>query len=140
MTTKQQAINIALELLNEMMRCSQTSHGGKLADVPKPHIYRSQVPGMKRIVRVHSARYLGGGHYHVSLSEDDDELWDQSSKCWRAAWDDEAKAGRRFEERLNRASEVAPWFARMIAEHFAGDGYEMIGVHGDAPVYGHEGD
>ena len=69
--------------------------GGYLKDIPLPH--RRFWPGAprKKSVRIRIMRYYGQGpHYHTSLKEEHNPIWDTIEGTWRESWDDEEGRGR----------------------------------------------
>jgi len=71
-------------------------YGGHLKDVPEPHRRYYADRRRRRPVRVRIMKYYGIGlHYHVSIEEEADAVWDSSvnqhsgkPNGWRRCWDD----------------------------------------------------
>lgn len=78
-------------------------HGGNLDEIPEPHVYFYPASGEKRKVTVKIMRYYGyGPHYHISLKEEDNPIWDNredehqkgKAKGWTCPWGKYAGTGR----------------------------------------------
>lgn len=127
--------------IKAMLDASCSHHGGYLHEVPEPHIRMCSLPGYRRVVVVKNLKFIAGGHYYVSITEEDDPVWDAKQQGWRYAWDDEKKRGRSFDARYSHIRFVQPWIDRTIAQHFSPKDryafeYDSIGT----PTYGRDGD
>jgi hypothetical protein len=79
-------------------RRSGITHGGWLKDVPDPHIYYWPGAEDKRKLYARIMRYYGiGPHYHVSISQEDNPVWDctidkyrkDEPRGWVTTWDND---------------------------------------------------
>jgi hypothetical protein len=63
-------------------------YGGNPEDIPKP--WKKKFPGKeKRLVEIAVVIFSVGVHYHTSISEEDNPVWDSSGDCgggWRTFW------------------------------------------------------
>jgi hypothetical protein len=91
--------------------------GGNIKDYPGA---KRKFPGRKkRTVHVSIYKYYGiGQHFHVSLSEEDNPIWDVKEKSWRTCWGDFKGKGR-FEFTTARSLlSVKAWIEETIADKF----------------------
>lgn len=100
--------------------------GGKLADIPKPHIRKFPNPHVRREVVIKLSSWctcasIGAKHVYVEIKEEENFLWDSAGNCWRAARDDEESKGRVFKTEFIYGKEpeaVKNWIDEMLKKHF----------------------
>jgi hypothetical protein len=69
--------------------------GGYLREIPKPHVRMFADKRRRRKVSVTIGVFYGiGHHYHVTMSEEDNPIWNCAENCWQFAWDDKNYRGR----------------------------------------------
>ena len=117
---------------------SNVTYGGKFEEIPEPHVYFWPASQTKRKVTVKIMRYYGyGPHYHVSMREEDNPIWDGRTDeyheggptGWVTPWDSYPGKGRddwSFE--ILRSTYKDRYLARaaiqnILDEHF--HGYEI---------------
>jgi len=115
--------------------------GGRLTDVPEPHVYYFAGPGqdrrLKRNVKAWIIRYAGGGiHYYATVQEDGDFVWDGRSTdekpegCWRACHGDPKVNGRRYDRQCKTVEQAEAFIRETFAEHFPAKRYRRMGSGG----------
>jgi hypothetical protein len=101
-------------------------HGGHLADIPLPHIRKYPGNEGPRPVEVSVAQYAGFPHWHVTINESSNPIWDEATEYWTTAWDDrsEETRGRIFHQQCQTQGEAKNWIALIISTEFNnGEGY-----------------
>lgn len=68
-------MNVDYEANNQMF-------GGHLENIPEPHIYKWPGCERKRTVTVRIMRWPGNPHYHVSVNQEDNPVWNSLPKEW----------------------------------------------------------
>ena len=113
--------------------------GGHLKDIPKPHHRMYPCKNGKRPLRITVMRYSCGVHFWVTITEDDNPIWDTSAYDgtwggsegqvigWHSAWDDKEGKGRAFSEQCNTPREARIYIAKVLRENFPADQYEIKG-------------
>jgi len=97
--------------------------GGYLKDIPEPH--KRMFPGeKKRAVKVTVMKYdmvAGGIHYHVTMEEGSNPIWDSSVEDWRGAWDDDDLGGAIEHETTDTIGQATDFIKRVWSEKFSDD-------------------
>ena len=91
--------------------------GGHIKDYPNA---RRMFPGKKkRLVSVSIHKYYGiGAHFHVTLSEENNPIWDAKEKGWRECWDDTKAKGRIEFTRAQSLTSARAWIEKTMAKEF----------------------
>lgn len=66
-----------------------TSHGGTLAEVPEPHVWRHATGRGhygRRTVRASVMKYGLNPHFYVRIEEEDDAVWDSRRAYWASPY------------------------------------------------------
>ena len=114
--------------------------GGHLKDIPLPHKRKFDDKRRRRKVSVHITTFPGAGvHYHVSLSEEDNPIWNPSKDTWKwmngsnriigwqVAWDDEGARGRHLNSVHSKSLEEAQrWAVETFNREFDPKTHVMI--------------
>jgi hypothetical protein len=119
-----------VKLLPPDYDAGSSRHGGYLAEIPEPHVRMFPGP-RKRVVRVMPARIFR--HYHTSMREQDNPIWDGRPKrgvltgpAWTTAWDDDEGKGRTLFEIFDNLTQVGLWVAKMTKLYFPAKTHEVI--------------
>ena len=105
------------------MNLMKVSHsfGGYLKDLSKP--YKRQFPcDRKREVLARVSKYYGVGvHYHISITEEENPIWDKKENCWRTCWDDKSKEteGKRFDDSFIDYDGAEKWIKEIFEKNFS---------------------
>jgi len=109
--------------------------GGKLEDIPRPHIRKWPTSKQRRIVDVRFADYKWRGYQHiyVDIVEEFNYLWDMQTNwphngkgCWREAFDDFDGQGRTFHKRFNQRLEAEAYAREVCIENFSSETHEIL--------------
>lgn len=101
--------------------------GGYLKEIPKPHKRYFDDRRRRREVTIHITIYQGiGMHYHVTLSEEDDSIWNISSSeyyedevvGWQTARDDDRSKGESISEKFNTPRQAEAFVRKTLRRRF----------------------
>ena len=99
--------------------------GGTLKEIPRPHVRRFPKYGSRpvdiRIMKFYSI----GRHYHVSIHESNNPIWDRKRKAWVTPWSDERGRGRSINEKFNTVEVAEAFVKETVKKNFNGSKYEV---------------
>ena len=121
----------AVAVEGEMM----TLHGGKLKEIPKPwkREFPSKTKKQRVYTNIHSYRGFvpGAIHWHASLEEENNLIWNRKKRCWQMAWDDEKAKGRCFLGAAFMSQvEAHDWIEQMRQDNFPERTHVLVEEHG----------
>lgn len=99
--------------------------GGKLAEIPEPHVRLFEIPGYSRELHIFVGRFPGFPHYYITIQEQSNLIWNPTTRppydspCWQKAWDDEEAEGRRFSTKYVKPAYIDSYIERTIDENFS---------------------
>lgn len=107
-----------------------TGYGGYLRDLPEPVVrfWPTDDPkAPRRKVELSINRFSIGRHYHISLKEEHNPVWNPSTLSWEIPWDDEEGRGKTefffawnydIEHRYSSYYLARVALERLVEEHF----------------------
>lgn len=127
-----------------------THHGGKLKDIPEPHVRRwPNKHGVKRRVEVNITSFVGivGGarHFTPHVEVENNAIW--NGEAWQNAWDDREGYGTRIDGPAFTSEKKAREWIQWTLRAFDPKTHEFVwtkaGLEGKTPpkwFYPREGD
>ena len=111
----------------EIKASTQSTFGGHLSELPKPHFRRfGPHRKEKRPVKVSVHRYYGiGQHYWVTLREEENPIWDAEIGGWRQCWDDDKSKGRIESEQFLSLTSATLWVRKMQKKDYPPSRYKL---------------
>jgi len=110
--------------------------GGYLGELPYPHVRKYDDRRRRRPITISVTSFgpeaLGGGHFYVTLKEDENPILQLSSTdgsnrpSWTLCWDDKDREGKWFEDRLNSESDAAHYIAVTFLEKFSSKTHTLV--------------
>lgn len=76
----------------------------------------------------------GGEHYHVTISESDNPLWNHERECWQECWDDkdQDRKGAITWEKFDRLSEALDFVLALVKEKYQLPDWRATGPGGES--------
>ncbi len=90
-------------------------HGGELSEITPPHIRFFDVSRRKREVTVSVMMFYGiGQHYHVTLRQQENPVWNRRYHRWQSLRYDKGSEGRRVDTKFDSYEEAETFIRRVM--------------------------
>lgn len=91
--------------------------GGNLVDIPEPHRFLYDDPKLTPLVFVESHIWSGIGiHYHTSIKEDENPVWNEAEKHWQQPWDHKSRWS--VDEKFNTPEEARAFVIKTLKKQY----------------------
>jgi hypothetical protein len=107
--------------------------GGNIEEIPKPHIRMFSNKQRKRKVQVEFHNWVGNGgrHTYVSLTEEDNPIWNEKEYRWQKPWEDPEGKGQYFSNRFNTHEQAVRWAKKIAKKYFPNKTHKLVRKYSD---------
>lgn len=129
------------------MSFAMTTTGGYLREIPEPHRRKWPESKERRTVSVSLGRFTGFPHWHVTIREEDNPIWDSRDAAewkrpgeaigWTLCWDDHSaeRKGKTFDGTFDSQSEAMRFIEQVTQEYFPLETHRVFINCEDAEFY-----